>query len=123
MISLTRKEQVRSGERCEGLLPPVVPAPAFAIRKPAVALFTLENYIANGILSAEAADHLRDSIIRRSNILATGGTSTGKNTLTNALLLSKRIIQKSRVIVQSRLFPDKHRHSRLYILSTAVCLA
>ena len=31
------------GERFEGLLPPVVIAPAFAIRKPAAAVFTLDD--------------------------------------------------------------------------------
>ena len=34
-------ELPETGERFEGLLPPVVTAPAFAIRKPAVAVFTL----------------------------------------------------------------------------------
>src|SRR3546814_1320591 len=33
------------GERFEGLLPPVVTAPAFAIRKPAAAVFTLDDYV------------------------------------------------------------------------------
>jgi type IV secretion system protein VirB11 len=33
-----------TGERFEGLLLPVVTAPAFAIRKPAVAVFTLDDY-------------------------------------------------------------------------------
>ena len=75
-----------SGERFEGLLPPVVSAPTFAIRKPAVAVFTLDDYIAGGVLSADAANHLRDGIAERANILVAGGTSTGKTTLTNALL-------------------------------------
>jgi len=75
-----------SGERFEGLLPPVVSAPTFAIRKPAVAVFTFEDYVANGILTAEAAEQLRDGITSRANILVAGGTSTGKTTLTNALL-------------------------------------
>ena len=35
-------ELPETGERFEGLLPPVVAAPAFAIRKPAVAVFTLD---------------------------------------------------------------------------------
>ena len=35
-------ELPEGGERFEGLLPPVVAAPAFAIRKPAVAVFTLD---------------------------------------------------------------------------------
>jgi len=35
-----------TGERFEGLLPPVVAGPAFAIRKPAVAVFTVDDYVA-----------------------------------------------------------------------------
>jgi type IV secretion system protein TrbB len=44
-----------TGERFEGLLPPVVAAPAFAIRKPAVAVFTLEDY-AGGL--CRGGDHV-----------------------------------------------------------------
>ena len=79
-------ELPETGERFEGLLPPVVAAPAFAIRKPAVAVFTLENYVAAGIMSAAHAAALRQAVSERRNILVAGGTSTGKTTLTNALL-------------------------------------
>ncbi|WP_214650093.1 P-type conjugative transfer ATPase TrbB [Palleronia pontilimi] len=75
-----------TGERFEGLLPPIVAAPAFAIRKPAVAVFTLEDYAAAGIMDARAAASLRAAVSSRANILVAGGTSTGKTTLTNALL-------------------------------------
>ncbi|RWJ32108.1 P-type conjugative transfer ATPase TrbB [Mesorhizobium sp.] len=75
-----------TGERFEGLLPPVVAAPAFAIRKPAVAVFTLADYVAAGIMSGQQADVLRQAVAERQNILVAGGTSTGKTTLTNALL-------------------------------------
>ncbi len=75
-----------TGERFEGLLPPVVAAPAFAIRKPAVAVFTLDDYAAAGIMSAAQAESLRQAVSARKNILVAGGTSTGKTTLTNALL-------------------------------------
>ena len=76
-----------TGERFEGLLPPVVSAPTFAIRKPAVAVFTLEDYVSVGVLSAERGDsYLREGVTSRANILVAGGTSTGKTTLTNALL-------------------------------------
>jgi type IV secretion system protein VirB11 len=75
-----------TGERFEGLLPPVVAAPAFAIRKPAVAVFTLQDYVAGGIMSEGQADVLRQAVADRRNILVAGGTSTGKTTLTNALL-------------------------------------
>jgi type IV secretion system protein VirB11 len=75
-----------TGERFEGLLPPIVAAPCFAIRKPAVAVFTLEDYVSAGIMSTGVADALRASVAGRANILVAGGTSTGKTTLTNALL-------------------------------------
>jgi P-type conjugative transfer ATPase TrbB len=75
-----------TGERFEGLLPPVVAAPSFAIRKPAVAVFTLDDYVAAGIMSAKQAETLRAAVADRRNILVAGGTSTGKTTLTNALL-------------------------------------
>jgi type IV secretion system protein VirB11 len=79
-------ELPESGERFEGLLPPVVVAPAFAIRKPAVAVFTLEDYAARGVMTAGQARTLRQAVAERRNILIAGGTSTGKTTLANALL-------------------------------------
>ncbi|WGD29671.1 P-type conjugative transfer ATPase TrbB [Ancylobacter sp. WKF20] len=79
-------ELPETGERFEGLLPPVVAAPTFSIRKPAVAVFTLEDYVRAGIMSAGQADALRQGVASRANILVAGGTSTGKTTLTNALL-------------------------------------
>ncbi|MCK1568798.1 P-type conjugative transfer ATPase TrbB [Bradyrhizobium sp. 173] len=79
-------ELPETGERFEGLLPPVVAAPAFAIRKPAVAVFTLDDYAAAGIMTAGQAGVLREAVAARKNILVAGGTSTGKTTLTNALL-------------------------------------
>jgi type IV secretion system protein VirB11 len=79
-------ELPETGERFEGLLPPVVASPAFAIRKPAVAVFTLDDYVAGGIMTAAQAEALRDAVASRQNILVAGGTSTGKTTLTNALL-------------------------------------
>jgi P-type conjugative transfer ATPase TrbB len=75
-----------TGERFEGLLPPVVAAPAFAIRKPAVAVFTLDDYVSAGVMSCAQAGALRQAVAERQNILVAGGTSTGKTTLTNALL-------------------------------------
>lgn len=79
-------ELPETGERFEGLLPPVVTAPAFAIRKPAVAVFTLDDYVAAGIMCARQAETLRAAVADRCNILVAGGTSTGKTTLTNAVL-------------------------------------
>ncbi|MBY5867821.1 P-type conjugative transfer ATPase TrbB [Rhizobium leguminosarum] len=79
-------ELPETGERFEGLLPPVVAAATFAIRKPAVAVFTLSDYVAAGIMTQDQAEVLRLAVEKRKNILVAGGTSTGKTTLTNALL-------------------------------------
>ena len=79
-------ELPETGERFEGLLPPVVVSPAFAIRKQAVAVFTLDDYVAAGIMTAAQMAVLRRAVAERRNILVAGGTSTGKTTLTNALL-------------------------------------
>ena len=78
--------ELPTGERFEGLLPPVVTAPSFAIRKPAVAVFTLDDYVVAGIMTEGQAVFLRQAVVERKNILVAGGTSTGKTTLVNALL-------------------------------------
>ena len=79
-------ELPETGERFEGLLPPVVAAPVFAIRKPAVAVFTLDDYVATGVMTLGQATALKRAVEARKNILVAGGTSSGKTTLTNALL-------------------------------------
>jgi type IV secretion system protein VirB11 len=79
-------ELPETGERFEGLIPPVVTAPTFAIRKPAVAVFTLDDYVAAHIMLPEQAAVLRLAVQERRNVLVAGGTSTGKTTLVNALL-------------------------------------
>ena len=93
-------ELPESGERFEGLLPPVVAAPVFAIRKPAVAVFTLGEYVSAGIMSADQAETLREAVATRANILVAGGTSTGKTTLTNALLAEVAKTQDRVVIIE-----------------------
>jgi len=79
-------ELPESGERFEGLVPPVATAPCFAIRRPAVAVFTLHDYVAAGIMTEPQAELLRAGVRERKNILVAGGTSTGKTTLVNAIL-------------------------------------
>jgi type IV secretion system protein TrbB len=75
-----------SGERFEGLLPPVATAPCFSIRKPASRIYGLADYVGDGIMSAELARLLSLAVVERRNILVAGGTSSGKTTLANALL-------------------------------------
>lgn len=93
-------ELPETGERFEGLLPPVVAAPAFAIRKPAVAVFRLDDYVAAGIMTRFQAEALRLNVATRANILVAGGTSTGKTTLTNALLAEVAKTDERVVIIE-----------------------
>jgi type IV secretion system protein TrbB len=83
---LLTAELPETGERFEGALPPVAPGPAFALRKRAVGVIRLGDYVTDGILTAVQAAFLRQAVLERLNILIAGGTSTGKTTLANALL-------------------------------------
>jgi len=79
-------ELPESGERFEGLLPPVSPSPCFAIRKLAKVLYRLSEYVDAQIMSPLQAKALREAVEAQKNIVVVGGTSSGKTTLVNALL-------------------------------------
>jgi P-type conjugative transfer ATPase TrbB len=72
--------------RFEGLIPPVVRKPCFVMRKPARTLFTLDDYVRDGIVGEEHAGAFRDAIDRRLNLVIAGGTGSGKTTLAGALI-------------------------------------
>src|SRR4029434_10325380 len=55
-------ELPESGERFEGLVPPVVAAPCFAIRRPAIAVFSLDDYVQAGIMSWVEGNLLRRAV-------------------------------------------------------------
>ncbi|PUB24007.1 pilus assembly protein CpaF [Promicromonospora sp. AC04] len=48
--------------------------------------FTLEELVAGGALPGQWAGLLRSLVLRRANVLVSGGTGTGKTTLLNAVL-------------------------------------
>ena len=90
----------RAGERFEGVLPPVSLGPCFSIRKPAERLHTLADYVADGIMSAAAAEVLRAAVTQRFNILVAGGTSSGKTTLANALLAEMAGVDARAILIE-----------------------
>ena len=89
---VTRQKPILEGElpldgsRFAGQLPPVVPAPTFAIRKKAVAIFTLDQYVDSGAMTVRQRDVLIQAIRAHRNILVIGGTGSGKTTLVNAII-------------------------------------
>ena len=74
------------GSRFEGVLPPSAEHPAFTIRKRAVKVFTLDDYVADGIITEAQRDCIRNDVLDRKNILILGGTGSGKTTFGNAVL-------------------------------------
>lgn len=72
--------------RFEGNLPGVVPNPTFNIRKHPEKIFTLEDYLKNGSLTENQYKVLIESIHAKKNIIAAGGTKSGKTTFLNAIL-------------------------------------
>src|SRR6185436_13150496 len=90
-------ELPETGERFEGVMPPVAAAPCFSVRKPADVLYRLGDYVSARIMSGVQAKALALAVTERKNILVVGGTSSGKTTLVNALLaevagLDERVI-------------------------------
>ena len=73
------------GPRFEGLIKPAVVAPCWAIRNPASRVYTLAEYELRGDITPRQREILEDATVRRLNIVAVGGTGSGKTTFLNAL--------------------------------------
>lgn len=74
------------GSRFAGQLPPIVERPTFALRKKAASIFTLEQYVENGVMTQAQKEVLIDAVNKHKNILIIGGTGSGKTTLVNAVI-------------------------------------
>ena len=83
--------------RFQAELPNIVEAPSFNIRKHSKVVFTLENYVKQGTMTEKQCEVILDAIHKKKNIIAAGGTASGKTTFLNAILaeiskLDERII-------------------------------
>lgn len=110
--NITYENPILEGEfpldssRLQALIPPIVESPAFALRKKAVKIFSLDEYVSSGIIRPltkeylaqvirrhadthvykHPVDAIRSAIATQKNILVVGGTGSGKTTLANAIL-------------------------------------
>ena len=103
-----------TGERFEGVLPPVARDPCFSIRRPAGRVIVLDAYVENGALSRTQAELLREAVRSRRNIVVAGGASSGKTTLANALLHEMRDLGHRVVLLED---------TRELVCDTADCVA
>lgn len=110
-----------SGARFEGLLPPLVSAPSFAIRKHNALILSLSALVETGMLSAACADFLRAALLKRRSIVIAGGTGCGKTTLVNALLNELKELSPTERILTLEDTPELHvaLENRLYLYTTA----
>ena len=90
----------RSGERFQGVLPPLAERPVFTIRKRAALIYTLDDYVAKSILPVQGSAVIRQAVIDRKNILVAGGTGSGKTTLVNAILAEPAFRQDRVVLIE-----------------------
>ena len=89
-----------SGQRFQGQLPPITERPVFCIRKRAEVVFTLDDYVSQGIMTAAQVRCVREAITQRQNILIAGGTGSGKTTLANAVLAEPEFAQDRVLIIE-----------------------
>jgi type IV secretion system protein VirB11 len=87
-----------SAARVQALLPPLVSAPIFAIRKRPTRIYRLADYVTDGIATEAQAEALADAVKARANIVVAGGTGSGKTTLLNALL-AEPPFHEARVVI------------------------
>jgi P-type conjugative transfer ATPase TrbB len=83
---LLSAELPASGSRFQGILPPLVANPTFTIRKKAIKIFKIQDYVDQQVLTPDDAETIRHAALERKNILIVGGTGSGKTTLANAIL-------------------------------------
>lgn len=73
--------RLSDGSRIHCVLPPVSEVPTITIRRAPIETLGVEQYLANGSISPELLEDLRDLVRARRNIIIAGGASSGKTSL------------------------------------------
>lgn len=87
------------GARIEAVLPPLVKAACFSIRKHNAMMLTLSELEESGMLSQAQVVFLRQALKERRSILVCGGTGCGKTTLVNAMLRELSVLNPRERVV------------------------
>ncbi len=74
------------GSRFAGQIAPVVKEAVFSIRKKAISIFTLEEYLKAGVMTEPQYAAIKRAVAGHRNMLVIGGTGSGKTTLVNAVI-------------------------------------
>lgn len=87
--------------RFAGAIPPIMPQPTFCIRLPSREVFTLDNYVEKGIITAGQYADIIQAVVDHKNIVISGSTGSGKTTLVNAILhtISERAGLNERLVL------------------------
>lgn len=83
---LISAELPKYGYRFEASVPEISVLPSFNIRKPAMVVFSLDDYVSQGVMTNKQEEIIKLAVNKKLNILVGGGTGSGKTTLANAVL-------------------------------------
>ncbi|MDR2941733.1 MAG: Flp pilus assembly complex ATPase component TadA [Treponema sp.] len=72
--------------RTTAIIDPWLAAPEITFRRPAEKIHTFEDYLSDGKITQELYDKIISHIGKRSNIVISGATGSGKTTFTNACI-------------------------------------
>ncbi|MEN6623230.1 MAG: P-type conjugative transfer ATPase TrbB [Smithella sp.] len=100
--------ELPDGSRFQGFLPKVAPSPAFIIRKHSTRRLFLEDYVKDSIMTPLQRNVILQAIRDKKNIIAAGGTKSGKTTLLNAIIAEIAKVSPHDRIVMIEDLPELH---------------